>query len=44
MVSLVKKHICGKAYNYVRQSQRVDGKPTTLWQEYLGPADRISPS
>ena len=28
MVSLVKKHIRGKAYYYARESQRVDGKPT----------------
>ena len=41
MVSLVKKRIRGKAYYYARQSQRVDGKPTIVWQKYLGPADQI---
>ncbi len=30
MVSLVKKHIRGKAYYYARRSQRIDGKPTIV--------------
>ena len=41
MVSLVKKHIRGKAYYYARESRRVGGKPTIVWQKYLGPADQI---
>ena len=41
MVSLLKKRIRGKSYYYARQSQRVDGKPTIVWQKYLGSADQI---
>lgn len=41
MVSLVKKRIRGRPYYYARQSQRVDGKPTIVWQKYLGPPDQI---
>ena len=41
MVSLVKKYIRGKPYYYARESRRVDGKPTIVWQKYLGPANQI---
>lgn len=41
-VSLVKKRIRGHPYWYARECQRVDGKPTIVWQKYLGKADAIA--
>src|SRR4051794_16916944 len=41
MASLLKKTIRGKTYYYARECRRVDGKPTIVWQKYLGRADDI---
>ena len=41
MASLTKKIIKGRAYYYLRECQRVDGKPKIVWQKYLGPADQF---
>lgn len=38
MASLVKKIIRGRPYWYLRECQRVDGKPKIIWQKYLGTA------
>ena len=40
-VSLLKKVIRGHPYWYARECQRVGGKPTIVWQKYLGKADAI---
>src|SRR4051794_21320985 len=42
MASLLKKTIRGKTYYYARECRRVDGKPTIVWQKYLGRADDIT--
>ena len=39
--SLQKKFIRGHPYWYARECQRVHGKPTIVWQKYLGSADTI---
>lgn len=36
MPSLTKKLIRGRTYYYLRECQRVDGKPKIVWQQYLG--------
>jgi transposase len=36
MPSLTKKIIRGRPYYYLRECQRVDGKPKIIWQQYLG--------
>jgi len=41
-VSLLKKTIKGHPYWYARECQRVNGKPTIVWQKYLGKADAIA--
>jgi hypothetical protein len=41
MASLIKKTIRGRAYYYARECRRVHGKPTIVWQKYLGRADDI---
>lgn len=41
MASLTKKIVKGRAYYYLRECQRVDGKPKITWQKYLGPADQL---
>ena len=42
MPSLVKKTIRGRPYYYLRECQRVDGKPKIIWQKYLGsPAELV---
>jgi transposase len=41
MASLIKKTIRGRAYYYARECRRVNGKPTIVWQKYLGRADDI---
>src|SRR5205814_8312678 len=41
MASLIKKIIRGRAYYYARECRRVDGKPTIVWQKYLGRAEDI---
>ena len=41
MASIIKKTIRGRAYYYARECRRVDGKPTIVWQKYLGRAADI---
>lgn len=42
MPSLTKKIIGGRPYYYLRECQRVDGKPKIIWQQYLGsPAELV---
>jgi len=41
-VSLLKKVIRGHPYWYARECQRVGGKPTIVWQKYLGKAEAIA--
>ena len=41
MASITKKTIRGRAYFYARECRRVNGKPTIVWQKYLGRADDI---
>src|SRR5581483_2440786 len=41
MASILKKTIRGRAYYYARECRRVAGKPTIVWQKYLGRADDI---
>ena len=41
-VSLHKKLIRGSPYWYARECQRVNGKPTIVWQKYLGRAEDIA--
>lgn len=41
MAHLHKKIKKGNAYYYVRETQRIDGKPTVVNQVYLGSADKI---
>jgi len=41
MPSLTKKIIKGKPYYYLRECQRVNGKPKIIWTLYLGSPDTI---
>jgi transposase len=41
MPSLVKKMKSNKAYYYIVQSARVNGKPRIVWQKYLGTVEGI---
>lgn len=41
VASLTKKMIRGRPYFYLRECQRVNGKPKIVWQKYLGPADEV---
>lgn len=41
VASLTKKMIRGRPYYYLRECQRVNGKPKIVWQRYLGPADEV---
>jgi transposase len=41
MASIIKKTLRGKTYYYARECRRVHGKPTIVWQKYLGKADDI---
>jgi transposase len=41
MASLTKKIIGGRPYYYLRECQRVNGKPTIVWQQYLGSAEDL---
>lgn len=47
MASLTKKLIHGRPYYYLRECQRINGKPKVVWQQYLGSAEdlarRLSP-
>ena len=42
MVSIIKKKIKGNTYYYAVKSARVNGKPRTVWQQYLGTAEDIA--
>ena len=41
MASIVSKLISGRAYYYLVESARVDGKPRIVSQQYLGPAEEV---
>ncbi len=41
MVHLVKKKIKGNVYLYLEETARINGKPTRIWQRYLGPESKI---
>ncbi len=41
MASLIKKIIRGRPYYYLRECQRINGKPTIVWQQYLGSAEQL---
>jgi len=41
MPSLTEKVIRGQTYYYLRECQRVEGKPTIVWQQYLGNRQRL---
>ena len=41
MASLTKKIIGGRPYYYLRECQRINGKPTILWQKYIGSAEQL---
>lgn len=41
MASLTKKVIRGRAYYYLRECQRVNGKPKIVFQRYLGTVDDV---
>lgn len=41
MPSLTEKVIRGRTYYYLRECQRVDGKPKIVWQQYLGNRERL---
>jgi len=42
MVSLVTKTVKGHDYWYAVRSERVNGKPRIVWQQYLGSAEQIA--
>ena len=42
MASIIKKLINGHSYYYIRECQRVNGKPKIIWQKYLGRADDLA--
>jgi transposase len=42
MASLTKKTIHGKAYYYLRETARVDGKPKVVSTQYVGTADDLA--
>ncbi len=41
MASLTKKMIRGRPYWYVRECQRVNGKPKIVWQKYIGTTEDL---
>lgn len=41
MPSLTRKRIAGRDYYYLRQCQRVEGKPKIVWTAYLGTAQAL---
>lgn len=41
MPSLTPKTVNGRKYYYLRQCQRVNGKPKIVWQQYLGSAEEL---
>lgn len=42
MASLTRKILKGRAYYYLRECQRVNGKPTIVRQKYVGSADKVA--
>lgn len=42
MVHLVKKKIKGNTYLYLEETARINGKPTRIWQKYLGSEAKIN--
>lgn len=42
MATITRKILKGRAYFYLRESGRVDGKPRIVRQKYLGTADRVA--
>ena len=40
-IRLQKKRVRGYTYWYLVESKRVNGKPRTVWQHYLGKAEDI---
>jgi transposase len=42
MPSLTKKIIKGRPYYYLRECQRVNGKPKIVWQEYIGSPQQLA--
>ena len=41
MPSLTTKTIRGHEYHYLRECQRVNGKPKIVWQEYIGSREKL---
>lgn len=41
MASLTEKIIRGRPYYYLRECQRVNGKPKIVWQEYIGTRQQL---
>jgi len=41
MPSLTEKIISGRPYYYLRECQRVNGKPKIVWQEYIGTRQQL---
>ena len=41
MASLTRKMVRGRAYYYVRECRRLNGKPKIVWQKYLGRLEDI---
>ena len=41
MASLTQKRVHGHTYYYLRECQRVNGKPKIVWQQYLGSAEEL---
>src|SRR3977135_561724 len=42
VASLTKKVIRGRAYYYLREGKRVDGKPKIVFQKYLGTVEDVT--
>jgi hypothetical protein len=42
MATITRKVLKGRAYFYLRECQRVDGRPRIVRQKYLGSADRVA--
>ena len=41
MACIIKKIKKGRPYYYAAESKRIDGKPSIVWQKYLGTLDAI---
>ena len=41
MASLTRKRIAGKSYYYLRECQRIEGRPKIVWQKYLGRVEQV---